>query len=483
MYGIPPWVTAAVAIALALILVGVLIARNYIKVPPNTVAVFTGRGEPKTVHGGARLRWPFVERVDTMSLEPFSIEVKVADVYSSNNVPVSVNAVGLVRFGSSADALKTAVERFLTSDRNGLRAQVTEILAGALRSIVSQMTVEQLNGNRDELRRRVLEEAESNFGPIGMQLDVLTIQNISDQGGYLQALGATRTAEVKAAATIGLANAQRDSDIQSAQARQAGQIAQVEAEQAIADAQRLLSLRQAEIQREVDAAQATAAQAGPLAQAEAQRAVVLAGVTTERERTEAEIAVEQQRAARAAEAQRADVVIPAEAAREATIARAAADRQAAIAAAEADAQARQLAAAALLTELQATADGDKARMLARADGEERLAEVLATYTPDAARLATLPQLLAMLPQLANAVAAPLGNIDRLTVIGGGNGNDALSGFAGSVPTLVAKVLEAAQATGLDIPAMLGKGQPATGDDLVVRDATRANNATSVTTSD
>lgn len=87
-----------------LVLVGVLVvvilaittvfAKNYVKVPKNKVAVFTGRGEAKIVNGGARFRMPLLEQVNVMSIEPFNIEAKVVDVYSKDNVPVSVTAVG-----------------------------------------------------------------------------------------------------------------------------------------------------------------------------------------------------------------------------------------------------------------------------------------------------------------------------------------------------------------------------------------------------
>lgn len=446
-----------VGVVVVLLLVGLLFARNYVKVPPNTVAVFTGRGVPKTVRGGARFRVPVIERVDTMSLEPFNVEVQVSQVYSSDSVPVSVNAVGLIKFGSTDHELATAVERFLTSNRDSLQRQVSEILAGSLRSIVSQMTVEELNSNRDQLTSRVLEEASSAFGPIGMKLDVLTVQSISDQVGYLEALGRKRTAEVKSAARIGEAEAEREAQIRSAQAQQQGAVAKAKAEEAIAEAQQQLDLKRAAIAQQVDAANARAAQSGPLAEAEAQRAVVLAGVETEQRRNEAQIAVEQRRADRVRQAQQADVVIPAEAAREAAVAAAQADKAAAIARGEAEAETRKLAAAATQRELEAKAEGDKAAMLARAEGELQLAASLKAYSAEAARLNLLPQVLAMLPKLAEAAAGPVGNIDRLVVLdggGGAGGTDGLSRVAGLTPALIARTLEAASAAGVDLGDLL-----------------------------
>lgn len=463
MFGIPIVVIAVVAVIAVFVLVALLYARNYIKVPPNQVAVFTGRGQQKVIRGGARFKMPVIERVDLMELEPFNVIVQVQNIIAVDGVPVNVDGVGLIKFGSTDESITTAVERFLTSDRNDLHNQVQEILAGNMRGIVSQMTVEELNNNREEFRRRVLEEAGADFSKIGMELDVLTIQNISDPSGYLEALGRARIAEVKRDAEIGEANARRDSMIKSAEADQAGRTAVALSATAIAQAEQERDIELARIQAVVDAERAAAAQAGPRADAEARRAVVIAEVEAEKVRTEAEIAVEQLRSQRATQAQQADVVVPAEAAKAAAILRAEADRQTTIAAAQAEAEsrrlegaaeaeARTLAATARQAELEAEAEGEKARLLAQAEGQQKMAEALNAFTTEAARLNVLPQLIGQLPALAEAVARPLGNIDNMVVMDGGNGND---GLANMVPKLIAQTMVAARAVGLDIPAILG----------------------------
>ena len=107
-------VISTVAALLLLVVLPMIYVQNYIKVPPNEVAVFTGRGQPKVVRGGARFRMPGIERVDIMSLEPFNVSINLQNALSNNGVPVNVEAVGLVRIGSADDAVQTAVQRFLT---------------------------------------------------------------------------------------------------------------------------------------------------------------------------------------------------------------------------------------------------------------------------------------------------------------------------------------------------------------------------------
>jgi flotillin len=467
MVEVPPVAIAVVAVLVAFLLVAMIYARNYVKVPPNMVAVFTGRGRPKIVRGGARFRVPVLERVDLMSLEPFNIQVSVGNAISSNGVGIAVDVVALIRFGSTDEAIETGTQRFLTADRQELKGQLTEIIAGNMRAICAKMTVEDLNSNRDQLTRGVAEEAGAALGAIGMEIDVLTIQDVRDHNGYINALGRKRIAEVTRDAEVGEAQARRDARISAAEADQQSRTAEAKSREAIAESERALALKQAGIDTEVQAAQARAAQAGPLAQAEAQRAVVLAGVDTERERTERQIAVERQRAAQRQQALQADVIAPAEAEREAAVARAEGAKAVTIAEAEAAARQRELegeadlkartaGASALQREGEAQAAVDKAKLLAEAEGQKELAAALSAFSEEAARLRVLPDLIAVLPQIAREVAAPMGNIANLTVLSGGStSNDALSRVAGSVPTLLLQVLETAKAGGLDLGALLG----------------------------
>ncbi len=461
-----PVVLAVIAIIAAIVLLSGVFAKNYVKVPPNMVAVFTGRGKQKIVRGGARFRVPVLERVDFMSLEPFNVEAKVNNVYSKDGVPVSVDSVALIRFGSTDEMIATAVERFLTSDRQSLHKQVTEILSGNMRGIVSQMTIEELNSNREELTRRVTDEAAAAFAPIGMQLDVLTVQNISDANGYLEALGTKRISEVKRDAKIGAAEADRDSIIKSAQAQQEGQIAQAAAETAIAQANADRDKQLALLKAAVSAEQARSNQAGPLAEAEAKMAVGVANEQAEAARVEANTEVERRRSEQAQQRLQADVVAPAEADKAASIAHAEAEAATQVAQARAAAEARTLQGTAEAevrvkqgeadaNARKALADAALAEALAEAQGQEALAEALNKLTEEAARQRVLPQLIEQMPVIAGAVASAIAKIDRISVIDGGSGSDGdgdtITRLVGILPAVISSVTQTLQiGTGIDV---------------------------------
>lgn len=466
-----PMLIGAGVLVLAIFATIMTYVRNYVKVPLDMVAIFSGIGEAKVVRGGGKFRVPGLQRVDFMSLEPFSVPVVVRNVLSRDNVPVNIDCMGLVGFGVSNEAIQTAAQRYLTAskDRAKILEQVKEQLAGIMRNIAAQMTVEQLNNDRESFREQVLQEAATGFGKVGMTLDILNVQNISDDNGYIASLGRGRIEQAKAAAAIETANAQRDARIREAEAKQAAAEAEALSATAIANANRDRDLAFAAVQAQVTAEQARATATGQQAEAEAQKAIIAAQVANDRARVEAEIGVEKLRAEKAEMSQRADVVMPAEARRQAAILDAEGRKAAAIADAEASAEKVRLAGAADAAARVANAEADKAEMLARAEGKEAellaeargqqaLADALNNLTEQAAAQRVLPDLIKTMPEVAAAIAVGLGQIDRMVLInGGGNGEggDTISRVATMVPMGITAVIEAVRtATGMDVPQLV-----------------------------
>jgi flotillin len=324
---------------------------------------------------------------------------------------------------------------------------------------------------------------------MGIGVDVLTIQEISDEEGYLDALGKKRTAEVKRDGTIGEAEATRETKIKSALAMQEGEKAKFDADANIAAASRDFMMKQAQYQAEVDIEKAKASQAGPLAEARAKQGVVAEEVRVEKTRTQEEISVQEQEVLRKQKDLEASVIKPAEAERQAAVIRAEAKKQAAILEAEgqksaqialAQAQQEKLKqeglgrAAAVEAEGRAEAAKVEAVGLAQARAIEAqgVAEAQAILKKaeawkqfnDAAKLQTilerLPGVLQASAGIFGAVAAPLGNIDKVVVIEQGNSQNSGTGGIGRIastgPALVFSLLQQFQALGLDIPTVLSQ---------------------------
>jgi flotillin len=484
------------AVVLALFIAGWLFSRNYIKVSPNAVAVFSGRRRKlsdgkivgyRMVKGGAALRIPLLEKVEYLSLNVMTIPLEIKRAYTLKGVPMSVKAVANVKIRSDDMSLQAAAERFLGMSHDQIQRVIFQTLEGHLRSILGTLTVEEINSDRQSFAQKLTSEAAADLEKMGLGVDVLTIQEISDEEEYLNALGKRRTAEVKRDATIGEAEATRDAKIKSAQALQEGEKARFTAEAEIAQSQRDFMVRQAQYQADAEREKATAAQAGPLSQAKARQLVVAEEVKVERQRTQELISVQEQEVLRRQKELEATVVKPAEAERQSAIVRAEGAKQAAILEAEgrrsaliamAEAEQEKLRkegvgrAAAIEAEGRAEAAKVEAVGLAQAKAIEAqgVAEATAILKKaeawkefnDAARLQTilekLPAIIQSSSSVFGAVAAPLGNIDKVVVIDqGGGAPGAASGLerlAKTSPTVVFNLLQQLQALGLNLPALV-----------------------------
>src|SRR5215470_5184431 len=482
------------AVVLAIIIAAALFSRNYLKVSPNTVAVLSGRKRKlpdgrfvgyRMVRGGAALRLPLLEKVEYLSLNVLTIPLEIKRAYTVQGVPVSVKAVANVKIRGDETSLHAAAERFLGMRQEEIQRVIFQTLEGHLRSILGTLTVEEVNSDRSSFAQKLTSEATVDLEKMGIGVDVLTIQEISDEEDYLNALGRRRTAEVKRDAVIGEAEAQKDSKIKSAGALQEGEKAKFEADASIAQSQRDFAMRQAQYQAEIETEKAKAAQAGPLSEAKAKQAVVAEEVKVERTRTQEQIAVQEQEVLRKQKELDATVIKPAEAQRQAAITRAEAEKQAAILAAEgqrgsqmalAEAEQQRLTrlgqGRAAAIEAEAKAEAMKVEAIGRAEASkveaiglaqakaieaQGVAEAAAILKKaeawrefnDAARLQTvlekLPSILQASTGIFSAVSAPLGNVDKIVVIdqnsGNGHGASGLSRLTSTGPSTVFGLLQ------------------------------------------
>src|SRR5437667_613349 len=241
---------AAITVALTILLglLGIfaamaLFARNYIKVPPSMVAIIYGRKHTvvdeksnrstvgfRVVRGGAALRVPVLEQVEYLSLNIISIPLKISRAYTKEGVPVTVEAVANVKIAGDDTSLRGAAERFLGMSTEKIKDVIFLTLEGHLRAILGTLTVEEINADRAAFAQKMTDEAAVDLKKMGVNIDILTIQQISDEQGYLDALGKKRTAEVKRDAIIGEALAQRDAMSKSTMEEQEGKTKPYEAD-------------------------------------------------------------------------------------------------------------------------------------------------------------------------------------------------------------------------------------------------------------
>src|SRR6187549_2128493 len=275
---------------------------------PNEALIFSGATRRvgdrlvgfRFVRGGRSLRRPFVERVDVLDLSMFTVLVHVTGAFSKGGIPLTVQGIANVKLPGEEPLLSNAVERFLGRTRDEIYHIAKETLEGNLRGVLASLTPEQVNEDKQRFAQTLLEEAEHDMSRIGLVLDTLKIQNVTDEVNYLSSIGRIRgaslnmeqaTAETEARADAAVQQAANWSKSEMAKTEADLQIARQETQKRIADAK---SRREALIREERGGVAAVVAQTR--AEIERQKARAL----QEKRRLDADVvqpALAQQRAA------------------------------------------------------------------------------------------------------------------------------------------------------------------------------------------
>ena len=219
---------------LALFLVGIVFialaaVRSLVVIcPPNRVAVISGRSRVlpdgrtvgyRVIKGGRTIRIPVLEKVDYMDLNTIPIDVSVSNAYSKGAIPLDVQGVANIKVSSNEGVLENSVERFLGRPPQYIQQIAKENLEANLRGVLSTLTPEEVNEDRLKFAQTLIDEADDDIKTLGLELDVLKIQNVTDQVGYLEAVGRRRTAQVLKEARESEASQEADAAEAEAQAR------------------------------------------------------------------------------------------------------------------------------------------------------------------------------------------------------------------------------------------------------------------------
>lgn len=448
------------------------------KVGPNQVLIISGRGAGRRdaelgemeskfriITGGRAFIWPVLERVDDLSLEIMTIDITTPDVPTVQGVPVTVDGVAQVKIGSDENSIRTAAIQFLSKTHGEIQHVAHETLAGHLRAILGTLTVEQLYRDREAFAQKVQEVSGDDMASMGLEIVSFVIKDISDNEGYLEALGRPRIAQVKRDAAIGEAEAARDATIESARARQEGESAKFVAETKIAESRKGFEVEKAQFEQETNRKRAEAELAYTLQTNITNQEVKEQEVQVEVVARQKQIEVQHQEALRREQELTATVRKPAEAeqykvrtlaeARQFQLQTEATGEAEAIrrrGEAEADAaKAKGLAEVAVLRQKGlAEAEVILQQGLAEAEATLKKAESWKEYT----QAAVIQQLLDKLPEIAAAISAPLAKTERIVVINNSGDEKSATGAAKvtrDVTQIISEVPATVEAlTGIDL---------------------------------
>jgi flotillin len=289
-----------VAVALVILILIGIVKSLVVICPPNRVAVISGRKRTlsdgrkvgyRLLQGGRTLRVPLIERVEWMSLNTIPLEVAVTNAYSRGTIPLNVAGIANVKVSSREGLLENAAERFLGRSSAQIGQIAKETLEANLRGVLATLSPEEVNEDRLKFSQQLIDEADDDIKTLGLELDVLKIQNVTDDVQYLTSVGRLLTAGVIRNARVAEAERKAEAEQAEAAARQVGQVAGLEADRAIVVENNGLRVRTAELEAVSNAREAEALVAGDVARVVASQELEGQRIELETRRVEAAVVV------------------------------------------------------------------------------------------------------------------------------------------------------------------------------------------------
>ena len=442
-------------IGIIVILISALFAIGYLKAPPDTAFIISGLGKRRILIGKAGWRIPFLERVDKLSLQVMTVDVKTSEAVPTNEfINVMVDGVANVKVSSDPKLLDRAAEALLGMKQPQLIAMVTQVLEGNMREIVGSVGLKEMVQDRQGVAKKVTENVIPDMQKLGIEVVNFNIQNFRDNAGTIENMGIDNVEQIRKNAQIAKANAQRDIAIASSQAQEEANAVKVEAEKKIAEQNAALSVQQAEMQVKADTKKAEADAAYSIQQ-ESQRKTIevtranadIARREKEAEMAEKEIAIRERKldaeVRKAADAKK----YQAEREAEADLIRRQRDADAKKYEALQAAEAKKAEAEAARFAMEQEAEGIRARGLAEAEAIEKKAEAQKKM----GEASILEMYLSALPEVVKNAAAPLAQTDKIVMYGDGNSSRLVKDVMQSSNQIIEALKEA---TGIDVTALL-----------------------------
>jgi flotillin len=293
-----PYVTGSLALGL---LVLTVLLRSFLYVcRPNEILIFAGRSYRRAdgaeigyrvVFGGRAWRVPVIESVERMDMRTVPIDISIHGAYTRVGIPLKVRAVALVKVSSDPETVMNAVERFLGRGREEIQRVARETLEGNLRGVLATLTPEEVNEDRLKFAESLSQEVEEDLSKLGLHLDILKIQHVTDDAKYLDSIGRGQIAKVIQDAEIAESNARNEAAKEAAAAEMRAKVAEARAEQAIAQERNALRRVLAELEADAKSVEERSEAAAQAAEATSLQALETVRRELEALRLQAEVVI------------------------------------------------------------------------------------------------------------------------------------------------------------------------------------------------
>jgi len=435
------WVVGAGILVVAILMLFNMFARLYRKAGPHEALVVYGVGGFKIVSGKGKVVYPMVQTCKVLSLELMSFDVAPQqDLYTNQGVAVTVEAVAQIKVKSDDVSIKTAAEQFLTKTPDEREGLIRLVMEGHLRGIIGQLTVEQIVKEPEMVADRMRSTCADDLSKMGLEVISFTIKEVRDKNEYIANMGRPDVARIKRDADVAAAEAERDTAIKRAEAQRAAAIARAQADQERVLAETLSLAKQSEAQRDLEVKKAAYAETVKRQQAQADKAYELQAniqqqqVIAEQVRVQ-QIEKEQQIKVQDAEISRHEKELIATVLKQAEI-----ERQRVMNIAEAE-KGRLIAEAdGRASAIRAQGEAEAEIIFRKGEAEAKAMNVKAEAYQQYNQAAVVDKLITNLPEIVKAMAAPLANVDKITIVSTGNGTSAgASKITGDMAQIAAQV--------------------------------------------
>ena len=452
------WVVSALMVITIMFFLSVL-ARLYRKAGPHEALIVYGFCGTRIIKGHGTVIFPMIESCRGLSLELMSFDVAPEqDLYTRQGVAVTVEAVAQIKVKSDPESVTTAAEQFLTKNPPEREGLIRLVMEGHLRGIIGQLTVEEIVKQPEMVGERMRSTCAEDMNKMGLEVISFTIKEVRDKNEYILNMGRP---DIAASNAMPMSPPpKRNVTRQSREPKRSvpRRVARAMADQERVIAETLSQAKQAESQRDLEIKKATYLETVKKQQAQADKAyeiqtnvmqqqVIAESVKVRQIEKEQEIKVQD------AEILRRERELIATVLKQAEI-----ERRRIEALAEAEKQRLTIEAEGRASAIRAQGEAEAEIIFKKGDAEARAMHVKAEAYQDYNQAAVVDKLITGLPEIVRALASPLANVDKITVVSTGNGSSAgMNKITGDMVSIAAQIPALFETlSGMQMSELLGR---------------------------
>ncbi len=452
------WIWVGLGVLVLMFILSAL-ARLYRKAGPHEALIVYGFRGTRVVQGHGTVIFPMVENCRDLSLELMSFDVAPQqDLYTKQGVAVSVEAVAQIKVKSDKESILTAAEQFLTKSDQEREGLIRLVMEGHLRGIIGQLTVEEIVKQPEMVGDRMRATCADDMNKMGLEVISFTIKEVRDKNEYITNMGKPDVARIKRDADVATAEAERDTAIRRAVATRESAVAKAQADQERVLAETVSQAKQAEAQRDLEIKKAQYLEVTKKQQAQADKAydiqtnimqqqVIAEQVRVQQVEKEGQVKVQEAEINRREKELVATVLKQAEVERQRIETLANAEKNRLMAEAEGHA-----------SSIRQQGEAEAEIIFKKGEAEAKAMNVKAEAYQGYNQAAVIDKLFTGMPEIVRALAAPLANVDKITIVSTGNGDaSGMNKITGDIAKMAAQVPALFETlSGMPLGELLGK---------------------------